>query len=162
MTNLFWMNNQFEKVVIEAIIFFEKKANEVIQLLVANFNLDLTDEHPFSLLLTRENNLWTGKIKDGWKYRFHGSSCEFYNENTGQILDVYINKNKHFGALDYYFLYRFIETTKELDYVMSKLKTKENFRKAIKELEKSNFIIDIGVENFPIRVLNYKLINKDN
>lgn len=156
------MDNQLKKILIDVIIFFDKKANELIKLLADKYNLDLTDENPFSKLLTRSNNLWKGEIKEGWTYRFHGGSCEFHNVLTGQILDAHINKNKQFGALDDFFLHRFIETTKELEYVRNRLHSKDDFWTGIKELEHSNIIIDIGEEYFPIRVLNYDLISKDN
>lgn len=153
------MNNRLNKLLIEAIICFDVKANELIRLMANIYNLDLSAENPFGKLLTRRDNLWKGELINGWKYRFHGGSCEFENVITGQILDIYINRNNQFGAIDNFFLYRFIETTKELDYVKSELNSKEKFYKALNELEQTNILVDIGNNFFPIRILNYNLIN---
>lgn len=152
------MDNQLNAILIEAIIVFDAKANELIELLAAKYNLELTDDNPFNKLLSHTNNLWKGEIEEGWTYRFHGGSCEFHNVITGQILDVHINKNKQFGALDNYFLYRFIATTNGLQHVRNQFHSIDEFSKGIEELERLNIIIDIGEEYFPIRVLNYALI----
>jgi hypothetical protein len=46
-----------------------------------------------------------------WKYRFHGSDCEFVNIKTGQTIEVYLLTQFEFGRLDPYFFIQFIKST---------------------------------------------------
>lgn len=147
-----------KQLVIDAIKFFEKKANELIFLLADEYDLDLNQTNPFSKLLSIQNDLRKGNLENNWSYYFHGDSCEFLNIMTGQFLDVKINRNGNYGVIDYYYLYRFIETTESLNNVLENIGSKEILYKILEELERDNVIIDI--DEFPIRsrVLNYKMI----
>ncbi len=89
--------NPIDKLIIEVVIKFDTRANELINALATEFNLDLSKEDPFGKLITRQNNLWKGALPNNWNYQFHGSHCKFENEVTNQILDVTINRGNNYG-----------------------------------------------------------------
>lgn len=120
--------------VIESIIAFEKKANELIHLLAKTYELDLNSDYPFGKLLSRKNNLWKGDLPDDWTYRFHGGACNFLNSKTNQTLDVKIAPVGFYGAIDYFYLYQFVRTTPELDYVIAACPEEKIFYRNIDEL----------------------------
>lgn len=126
--------------VIESIIAFEKKANELIDLLAKVYELDLTSDNPFGKLLIRNNNLWKGDLPDHWTYRFHGSSCNFLNSKTNQTLDVKITPVGFYGAIDYFYLYQFVRTTPELKYVVAAYPEEKMFYGNIDELIQKQII----------------------
>ncbi|MGB1031630.1 MAG: DUF6896 domain-containing protein, partial [Flavobacteriales bacterium] len=85
------MNNKLSQndlLLLFAIEVFDKKALEVIQMMAESFDLDLNSRNPFSPLLAKKNNKRSGSMMGGWLYRFHGGSCEFKNQTTGQFLDL--------------------------------------------------------------------------
>lgn len=142
------------KLLIEAILFFEKIAYDLINMLAQEYDLNLKDENPFGLLISRRNNLWRGSIKDGWNYQFHGDACKFVNDNTGQTLDVKINRKGNYGVIAHYSLKRFIETTSNLSHVDRVFKTLADIFTTMDQLEIEGVIIDIGGPYFPTRVLD--------
>ena|SRR6218665_3362512 len=145
-----------EKVLIKAIISFNKKANELIKILADRYDLDLTSENPFGKLLSRRNNLWKGELPDNWTYQFHGSSCKFENIVTKQHLDISIIHGTNYKAINNFFLQKYIETTEELKYIPDIINSPEIFHKALAQLEKDNVIINIGEYPFNFRTLNYE------
>ena len=60
--------SSIEKIILEVIIRFDTKANELIYILGTKFDLDLSKEHPFGKLITRLNELWKGSLPDNWIY----------------------------------------------------------------------------------------------
>jgi hypothetical protein len=48
--------NRREKLLLEAIVLFEQKANELIKLLASEHSLNLEDQNPFGKLITRKND----------------------------------------------------------------------------------------------------------
>jgi len=149
--NLYPVNG---KLLIEAILLFEKIAYDLINKLGQEYDLNLKDENPFGKLITRQNNLWKGSIKDGWSYQFHGDACEFINDKTNQTLDVKINRKGNYGAIDNHSLKRFIETTLDLTHIDREIKTSKDMWMATNQLEKEGIIIEIGTPYFPTRVLD--------
>ena len=147
-----------KQLVINAIKLFDQKANELISLLADEFDLDLNQANPFSKLLSRQNDLWKGNLKNNWTYKFHGDSCEFVNIVTDQFLDIKINRNGNYGVIDYYSLFRFIETTESLN-LLENIRPKEILYEILDELAMENVIIDIGEFPFRTKVLNYKMID---
>jgi hypothetical protein len=147
-----------KQLVIDAIQLFDQKANELISLLADEFDLDLIQANPFSKLLSRQNDLWKGNLKNNWSYKFHGDSCEFVNTVTHQFLDVKINRKGNFGVIDNFYLFRFIETTESLKNVLESFRSKENLYNILDELERDKIIIDIDEFPFRSRFLNYEMI----
>lgn len=148
------------KIVIESIIEFEKKSNELIKKLGNEFELNLKEANPFDKLITRKNNLWKGKLKDNWTYWFHGDACEFENSLTKQFVYVKINRNGNYGVIDNFYLYKFIQTTESLGNVISKINTEKHFNEIISELEKDKIIINTDKSGFfKTRILNSKIRN---
>ena len=92
--------NSIEKIILGVVIKFDSKANELINILGTEFNLDLSKEHPFSKLITRQNDLWKGSLPDNWIYQFHGSHCRFENKINNQILDIKINGGINYGLFN--------------------------------------------------------------
>jgi hypothetical protein len=149
-----------KKIVIEAIIDFKKSAEKLVEKLLFEFEIPLNQENPFSLFLIRQNNLWKGSMKENWFYWFHGDACEFENSETKQLVYVKINRNGNYGVIDNFYLYRFIQTTKSLEYVYKKINSEKILYELILELEKDKIIINIDeIECLKTRVLNYNLIN---
>jgi len=125
-------------------------------LLADKFDLDLSKEHPFGKLITRQNNLWKGCLPNNWTYHFHGSHCKFENTITKQILDVTINRGKNYGLFVDSSLFWFIEITKELNYLYEKIETREVLTNCINILEKEQYIFDIGEFGYKSFILNKK------
>jgi hypothetical protein len=146
--------NPIEQLILEAIIKFDSKANELINILATEFDLDLSEDHPFGKLITRQNNLWKGTLPNNWNYHFHGSHCKFVNEITNQILDVTINRGKNYGIFVDSSLYWFIEISSNLNYVYEKIKTPEILTDYLNILEKEKYIIDIGEFGYKSLILN--------
>jgi hypothetical protein len=150
-----------KKVVVDAIILFDKKANEIIRLMADEHELDLNSNNPFGKLLSRDNDRWKGELKSNWKYQFHGDACRFDNTVTGQFLDIKINRKGNYGVIDDYYLFKFVETTEELKHIIEIIGSKDEFSKILSELEKDGVIIDLDMSPFSTRVFNPKLFNKN-
>lgn len=65
---------------------------------------------PADLLARRDDIGWRGRVGD-WNFGFHGLECCFTHRRTGQVVDVRLGFGAEFGALDPYFLARFICTS---------------------------------------------------
>jgi hypothetical protein len=156
------MIDTLKTILIEAITSFDKKANELIGLLGDEHDLNLESENPFGKLIKRDNNLWKGELKGTWIYQFHGGACKFENKITGQLVDVKINRRGNYGAIDDFYLFKYIETSKELDYIFEKINSEISLINLLAELEKENIIIDIGDSEIhqKTRILNYKLLRQ--
>ncbi len=150
-----------KRLIIEAIKLFEKTACELISNLAQEHDLDLTRNNPFSKLLSRQNNLWKGALKNNWSYWFHGDACQFENSVTHQLVDVKINRNGNYGVISNFYLFRFIETTESLKETREMIGSFEAFNALVADLEKNKVIIDIG-ELLQTRVLNYTLLKNIN
>jgi hypothetical protein len=155
------MTDSLSIILIEAIISFGKTANELISLLASEYDLDLESENPFGKLQTRKNNLWKGQLRNNWSYYFHGDACKFENGITGQLVDVKINRDGNYGTISDFYLFTYIETTGELQYVFERINSENLVTKILTELKESDIIIDIG--RFPMEtwVLNYKLLDEN-
>ncbi|SFJ59753.1 DUF6896 domain-containing protein [Olleya namhaensis] len=146
--------NSLENIILEEIIKFDSKANELINILGTEFDLDLSKEHPFGKLITRQNDLWKGSLPDNWIYQFHGSHCRFENKINNQILDITINGGINYGIFNESTLLWFIETTKELNDIYEKIKASEVLSECLNTLEQENYIIDIGDFGYKSLILN--------
>ncbi|MNV42985.1 hypothetical protein D3C71_1346880 [compost metagenome] len=142
--------------VIESIIAFERKADELIRLLAKVYELDLSSDSPFGKLLIRKNNLWKGDLPDDWIYHFHGSSCNFLNSRTNQTLDVKITPVGFYGAIDYFYLYQFVRTTPELAYVAEVCAEEKIFYRNIDELIQKQIVC---VVKDHLKILDRKLLD---
>ncbi|MES2864046.1 MAG: hypothetical protein V4666_08005 [Bacteroidota bacterium] len=142
------------KLVIEVIQAFENKANEMIKALSVEFNLDLNSENIFDKFITRENNLWKGNLKENWTYLFHGDACDFENTVTNQFLHVKINRNGNYGAIDYFYLYQFLQTTASLKPIYEVIHSKEYFYELLEELIKTEILIN--TEELPFKTIVLK------
>ena len=143
-----------EKLILKAIIEFEKQANKLIEMLANEFELNLANEHPFDKLITRTNNLWKGSINGEWNYQFHGDACKFENNESGQVVDVKINRNGNYGTIHNFGLLHFIETTQSLRHILKEINNEETVFKTITELERKEFIIEIDEPPFSTKILN--------
>jgi hypothetical protein len=138
-----------ELLLIETIVSFEKKANEMINSLAEEFQLDLNQRNPLTKLLSRENNLWKGNLKNNWSYWFHGDACDFENSQTKQFLHVKINRNSNYGVIDNFYLFKFMQTTDSLKHASEILKSEDMFNEILSNLEKNEIIVNI--EELPLR-----------
>jgi hypothetical protein len=154
---------EFEKkIVIEAIIEFDKTAKKLIEKLLTEFGIETEEQNPFNKFISIKNNLQRGNISENWSYWFHGDACQFENSETKQLVYVKINRNGNYGVIDNYYLYKFILTTKSLENVTQKINSETKFNELIMELEKEKIIIDIGENEFiKTRILNFKMINQN-
>lgn len=143
--------NSIEKSILEVIRSFDSKANELISMLGMKFDIDLSKENPFDMLITRKNNLWKGSLSDNWIYQFHGSHCRFENKINNQVLDVKINKGIDYGIFTESTLLKFIETSKGLNSSYENIKESKVFNINLNSLERKKCIIE--VEEFGLKSL---------
>ncbi|MEN5234282.1 DUF6896 domain-containing protein [Sphingobacterium faecium] len=141
---------------IEVIQAFEKKANEMITILAHEFNLDLKSDQSFQKLTSRQNNLWKGNLKNSWTYCFHGDSCDFENIKTKQYLHVKINRKGNFGAIDHFYLYKFLQTSESLKSIYAVINSENYYNELFEELIKTGILINIDKFPFKTLVLNKK------
>ena len=152
--------NSTERIILEVIIKFDSQANALINILGSKFDLDLSKEHPFDKLITRQNNLWKGSLSDNWIYQFHGSHCRFENKMNHQILDVTINNGMDYGIFDASTLLWFTETSKDLNAIYEEIKENGVLTKNLNSLELKKHIIDIGELGFKMLILNKEPYNE--
>jgi hypothetical protein len=139
--------------VILSISTFEKTAFNVIGLMAEHFGLDLSSGQPFNKLLLRSNEFWNGRFLD-WEYRFHGNSCQFVHVNTKQLLDIKVVPPGNYGAINYFYLFRFIQTTRDLKQLNSEISETQIYR-ILDHLKKDGSLINRGTEFFPQWVLSH-------
>jgi hypothetical protein len=142
------------KLLIEVIKAFENKANEMIKVLALEFNLDLNSERIFDKLISRQKNLWKGNLKENWTYWFHGDACDFENTKTNQYLHVKINRNGNFGAIDNFYLFKFLQTSESLKSIYEVINSEKNLNELLEELFKRGILINI--DEFPLKTLILK------
>lgn len=142
-----------KELLLEAIILFNKTAKEQIELLAERYNLDLSSSTPFTKLLIRSNDLWRGNVNEEWTYRFHGGHCEFENINSKQYLHVNISRCIY-EAIDYFYLYKFVQTTDSLKHVLKIFTSEKIFYETIDKLYEDEILINI--EEFPFKMLVLK------
>ncbi|SEQ45388.1 DUF6896 domain-containing protein [Epilithonimonas lactis] len=133
---------------------FEKKALEMIEKLAKEFHIDLSNENPFKNLLSIENNLRKGNLKESWTYWFHGDACDFKNIETGQFLHVKINRAGNFGTIDEHYLYEFLQTSKSLIHIKELIKTEKKFSELLNKLIEKGILVNIDA--FPFRTIILK------
>lgn len=133
---------------------FENKANELMKILSEEFHLDLSSENPFKKLLSIENNLRNGNLKENWTYWFHGDACDFKNIETGQFLHVKINRAGNFGTIDEHYLYEFLQTSKSLTHIIELIKTEKKFSELLNILIEKGILVNI--DKFPFRTIILK------
>lgn len=138
---------------IEVIQAFENKANEMIKILAHEFNLDLNSVQSFQKLTSRENNLWEGNLKNNWTYCFHGDACDFENIKTKQYLHVKINRKGTFGAIDRFYLYKFLQTSEYLKSIHAVINSENYYNELFEELIKTDILINIDKLPFKTLVL---------
>lgn len=141
---------------IEVIQAFEKKANEMIKVLAHEFNLDLKSDQSFQKLTSRQNNLWKGNLKNNWTYCFHGDACDFENIKTKQYLHVKINRKGNFGAIDHFYLYKFLQTSESLKSIYAVINSENYYNELFEEVIKTGILINIHKFPFKTLVLNKK------
>lgn len=139
-----------KELVLEAIILFDKTAKELIKSLAEKYNLDLNSATPFSKLLLRSNSLWRGNLNEEWTYWFHGAHCDFENINSKQYVHTNIIRGIY-GVIDYYYLYKFVQTTESLKHVLEIVNEEDIFYATINKLLDDGMLINL--EEFPFKML---------
>jgi hypothetical protein len=139
--------NLEENLLLKVIILFDERSNKLVNIMAKKFNLKLNEKHPFSKLLSRQNDLWKGKLNEKWDYWFHGDSYEYKKRITLQILEIRINRQNH-RTFDAWALFHFIETSQSLNFVFKQFNTDKKKLKTLNNLENKKRIIRIG--EFPI------------
>ncbi|AWG22793.1 hypothetical protein FFWV33_15280 [Flavobacterium faecale] len=142
------------KLLIEVIQTFEKKANEMIKVLALEFNLDLNSERIFDKLISKQNNLRRGNLKDNWTYWFHGDACDFENKETNQYLHIKINRNGNYGAIDNFYLYKFLQTSESLKSIYEVINSEKYMNELLEKLFKTGILINI--DEFPLKTIILK------
>lgn len=139
-----------KELVLETIILFEKSAKELIINLAEKFTLDLNSDTPFSKLIIRTNDLWRGNLNEEWTYWFHGGHCDFENIISKQYVHVNITRGLY-GVIDYYYLYKFTQTTESLKHILEIVHSEKIFYAIIDELLEDRILINL--EKFPFKML---------
>lgn len=130
---------------IEVITSHYRLANELLKELAEKYQIDEEDTRFWKLRSISKMNLPKGNINDNWTYWFHGSGCEFSNNVTGQFL--YVRTTFHYGIIDFYYLYKYMETTPELSHAYYEFTSFENFAETLLQMERDKLLIDVG--DFP-------------
>ncbi|MFK7787440.1 MAG: hypothetical protein AB8B56_20115 [Crocinitomicaceae bacterium] len=141
-----------EAFLIFSITKFEEKAFEVITLMCNHFDLDIESQHPFERLQSRRTELWKGEFEN-WIYRFHGDSCEFIHSQTEQFLDLKIRRKGNYGAIDIFFLFKFIQSTTELN-KLNPFEKGNGRHEVYRKLKEKKIVVNVGDEFCPIWILN--------
>ena len=149
------MTTSEEELLIETIVSFENKANEMIKLLAVEYQINLSERFPFAKLMSRQNNLWKGGLNTNWTYWFHGDACDFENLQTKQYLHVKINRESNYGAIDNFYLFKFMQTTDSLKHASEILKSENVIYEILSSLEKKKIVINI--DEWPLKTL---ILNK--
>ena len=84
--------------------------------------------------------MWQGSLSEDWTYQFHGDSCKIENLNSSQLLDIKINRHGNYGAIDNYYLRKFIETTKTLGDVHNEINSSKTMYEVLESLENKGLI----------------------
>jgi hypothetical protein len=83
-----------------------------------------------------------GFLDENWSYFFHGNECRFKNIETGHTIEVMLKFEDQYGAIDPYFLGKYIKTNpKYVDFDIS-----DEFNcglKIIRFLQKRNMLLNI-------------------
>ena len=137
----------------EAISLFDQMAEARIQGLAKTFDLDLSSPHPFNRMLKRQNDLWRGTSEPGWNYRFHGDACQFVHDETGQLVDVKINRKGHYGVLSPFYLLQFIQSTEALSEVSEFFASEASVRETLLELIANGTVVDLNLYDVQTLVL---------
>jgi len=150
------MNNKNQILLEEAIEMFERTAESLIRLLSETFDLNLSEPHPFGVLIQRQNKLWKGYLEGDWKYHFHGDACKFENMITGQIVDVKINREGNWGTISNFYLFKFIETSNSLKHVYQMIDSEHKVIELLEKMQKEGKLVDIGRPHLRTLILNKK------
>ncbi len=125
------------------------------------FDLDLNSQYPFSELLAHANNLRKGHLSGNWHYQFHGSSCKFINDLTQQLLDVKVIPAGSYRVIDCFYLFEYIKSTPQLDFVKTTINSLHDLWSVMLELEKDKIVTNIHPLPFRSFVLNHATIPAD-
>jgi len=142
-----------KELLLEVIILFENTANKLIKSLAERYNLDLNSSTPFTKLTSRSTDLWRGNLNEEWTYWFHGAHCDFENIKSKQYVHTNITKGIY-GIVDYYYLYKFTQTTESLKHVLENLTSEKMFYDTIDQLLEDGILINL--EEFPFKMLVLK------
>jgi hypothetical protein len=58
------------------------------------------------------------ELSENWIYDVHGEHCNFWNNETGQNIEVSLGENKFIENLDPYFFYKFIKTSEKYKHLI--------------------------------------------
>lgn len=116
------------------------------------YNLDLNSSTPFTKLTSRSTDLWRGNLNEEWTYWFHGAHCDFENIKSKQYVHINITKGIY-GVIDYYYLYKFTQTTESLKHILKILNSEKMFYDTIDELLKDGILINLEEFSFKMLVL---------
>lgn len=147
-------NKSLYNLVIEVITSHYKLANELLTNLAKKYQIDKEDTCFWELRSASKMNSPKGNVDDNWSYWFHGSGCEFSNNVTGQFL--YVKTTLHYGVIDFYYLYKYMETSPQHSHACNRFASLEFFTETLLEMEKDKLLIDIS--DFPEGILYKKLV----
>jgi hypothetical protein len=128
---------------LEAITAYQSKSWELLELIAAKFDVDLTAEYPFGGIRKRADFTFTGQLNEEWSFRFHGSECDFESSRTGQYLFVKIYGPGQFRAIDLHYLFRFIHDTPSLQHVSDVIKSKQQLYSLLAALETDGVLFNV-------------------
>jgi hypothetical protein len=136
-------NRTLQNLAIEVITSHYRLANELLNELANKHQIDIKKDPELWELRGPTMKKPAGSINEAWTYRFHGSGCDFINTVTQQFL--YVNTlSGHYAKIDFYYLYKYMQTTVSLAHVAKEFPTFESFREIIFELEREKLLVDLG------------------
>ncbi|MBO2011638.1 DUF6896 domain-containing protein [Hymenobacter negativus] len=140
-TNFIEKNIDTFIVIIQA---FTDDAKSLVKKLSQKYNLEIDDKMPANSFFKLKSQIQNGYIDKQWSYFLHGYECRFKHEN-GNIIDVVLTFENEYGALDPYFLGRYIRTNPKHTNVSTRIQNEfKDGLKIIKVLRENNLLLTIN------------------
>jgi hypothetical protein len=122
---------------------FSDDARFLVIKLSQAYNLEVDNKMPMNTFLKLKNQMQSGFLDDQWTYFFHGNECRFKHKN-GQITEVILNFEDEYGALDPFFLGKYIKTNPKYPNINTKIKDEfEDGLKIMEVLQELNLLLNI-------------------
>jgi hypothetical protein len=126
----------------EAIHDFQNDARLLVEKLALLHGLEIEKKFPMNTFIKIKNQSQHGILDEKWLYFFHGHECRFKNIETGHTIEVMLKFEDEYGAVDPYFLGKYIKTNPK--YIDFEISDEFNYGlKIIRFLQKREMLLEI-------------------
>jgi hypothetical protein len=128
--------------ILEIINDFQNDARLLVEKLSQLHGLEIDKKFPMNTFMKIRNHEQHGFLDEKWSYFFHGNECRFKNIETGHTIEVMLKFEDEYGAIDPYFLGKYIKTNPK--YVDFEIPDEFNYGlKIIRFLQKREMLLEI-------------------